>query len=110
MSSKVFENIHEGDSTDRLIQVLGQPDSFGPSQRIPGGTAWYYKTSSELCGFSIVDDVVKYIGCQKYQTPGYAKAVGTFLQGFGQGLQNANKNQTNCTTTGSGGFYQTTCN
>lgn len=87
LSSKVFQNIHEGDSSKHIVEMLGKPDAFGPSQRVEGGTAWYYSSREEVCGFSLKDDVVKHIACDK--NPNYvhpAAIVGTMLQGIGKGL------------------------
>ena len=39
-----------------------------------------------------------------------AKVAGAFFTGMGQGMQNASRSQTHCTTTGGAGMYNTNCN
>ena len=115
LHATVFQNIHEGDSKDHLVAVLGQPSTFGASQRMPSATAWYYTKGADTCGFTINEDIVKYIACQtdpNYVNPA-ANVTGTLLKGAGDGLKSANKDSATCTTYGNsyGGSYSgtTTC-
>lgn len=118
LHSTVLDKIHEGDTSNHVVEVLGKPDSFSPSARIPGATAWYYSQRSERCGFTIQDQVVKYMACGSnpdYISP--AARFGTVLQGAGNGMQNASRQPAapqqrtvNCTTTqGGGGTAYTNC-
>ena len=110
LHDKVFKEIHEGDTDSHVLEVLGQPSFFEPSRRIAGAQGWYYDEGADRCGFTIDHAEVKYIFCganPNYVGPGYF--FGSVLQGMGQGLQNGAKNQTNCVTTGSPGYYTTSC-
>ena len=111
LRSTAFAKIHEGDSEAHVIEVLGQPDSFRPSQRISGASAWYYVRRGEICGVTIESSTVRYLACEV--NPNYRNPAGVFLQTFGDSMQNANKNSTTCTTNGNsyGGSYNgtTTC-
>src|SRR6185312_2944938 len=106
LHKKVFDNIHEGDTNDHVFETLGDPDRFAPSVKVPGGTAFYYDQKSDTCGVVIKDDVVASVVCQ---SRAYINPAAAMFQGMGQGLQNASRNQTHCTTTGSPGFYTTNC-
>lgn len=110
---KVQDSIHKGDSVERVKEVLGEPDSFAPSQRVPGATAWYYESNGSVCGFTINNEKVDDYGCDSTNYRGTASRIlggfGTVLQGAGQGLQNSSRGSTNCTTTGSSGIYNTNC-
>jgi hypothetical protein len=111
LHTKVYDNIHVGDSSDHVKDVLGSPDSFGPSQKIPGATAWYYTSHGSICGFTINDDKVAAMACDSsnYVSPGRRAlgAVGAGLKGMGDGLQNSQRNQpvqTHCNPDYAGGY------
>jgi hypothetical protein len=112
---QVFESIHQGDSVDKLTALLGTPDSFKPSENVPGGIWYEYKRRRDICKFGVKGTTVIYILCQ--DDPSYISggaAMGAVLQGAGKGLQNASQNPqqqpTSCTTTGGPGMYTTNCN
>lgn len=64
MNEKVFTKIRVGDSSQKLIAVLGTPDLFQPSALYKDGNAWVYRDKNMACGFSIVDDKIKDITCR----------------------------------------------
>lgn len=107
LHSKVFNNIHEGDSISHVREVLGEPDQFGESKRMPGANAWYYTKKADTCGLTIFDEKVAYVACQ---TDGnYKNAVSKSLEAFSQGLNQANANQLHCTSYNNGGIISTNC-
>ena len=103
----VFENIHEGDSSAHVVDILGQPDSFAPSVKIEGAKAWFYVRRSEQCAFTIHEDIVKIIGCGA--RPGYVNPIGAALKTMGDGLTRSGDDTVHCTTTGGDGLYNTNC-
>lgn len=102
LKNQVFQEIHEGDSKEHLVSVLGQPDQFGPSST-GTGDAYYYLRGHDRCGFRVQDNKITKMGCDP--RPGYLDPVQLFglgLQGAGEGMQNASKNSTNCYTQADG--------
>lgn len=113
ISDKVFSEVHEGDSADKVQQLLGEPDSFGASSRIAGADAWYYKRGGDMCAFTVHQNIVKYRACVKdpsYVSPGRGAlaGIGAGLQGMGQGLQRSRS--VNCTSNAYGATTYTNCN
>jgi hypothetical protein len=115
LHTKVIENIKIGDSSDKVKDLLGNPDSFGESQKIPGAMAWYYTSHGSVCGFAIKDNAVALMGCDssEYVSPGRRglATFGTLLKGAGQGLQQGaqrSPTQTRCTSDYAGGYNCTT--
>lgn len=113
LKDEVFENIHEGDTAYQLTELLGNPDSFGESQRTPGAKAWYYVRRGSTCGFTIEDQTITYITCS--DNPNYVpptRYVGSVLKGMGDGLKSAvdgNQKNVNCTTQQVGDSAYTNC-
>lgn len=63
LQNKAFDNIHDGDSKDHLVDVLGNPKFFTPSTRTKGAEAYYYQKNNYLCGFTIKDNKVIHSYC-----------------------------------------------
>lgn len=113
-----FENIHEGDSSEHVKEVMGEPDAFGPSAKIEGATVWHYKKRADVCGVAIKDNQVKLIGCSEdvsyVSTPKKILTVfGTILGGAGEGMQAASghsSSSVSCTSFQTGSTVQTNCN
>lgn len=108
MKDQVYSKIHIGDPSSKVNELLGHPDSFGPSQRIPGAMAWYYHRKDQ-CAFTINNDVVAFMACDR--NPNYvgpARIVGAFLQGAGNGLTNSR--DVSCVSTTTGNTTHTNCN
>jgi|SRR6185312_12065751 len=106
------DNIHVGDSTERLRAVLGDPTEIGPSSMMVDAHNWYYVNDGDVCGFTIKDDLVKAQACfdnPDYTSPGkkIARAVGAVLKGAGDGL--AHRQTATCTSYDYGSSVQTTC-
>lgn len=124
LQTEVFEKIHEGDSKDHVVQILGQPDSFAASQRIAGGAAWYYARNEDYCALTIVDNIVKIVQCVRnpnYVSPEQQTAL--ILKGLGESRAPASNSTpiiapvsypisrpTNCTTSYVGRTAYTNCN
>lgn len=110
LKDEVFQKIHEGDSVDVVKGLLGNPSSFGASQRIPGAQAWYYVRRGEQCGFTINEGKVAAIACG--DNPNYISptqrigaGLGAGLKTMGDSMSNSLKNNVTCTTFGN----TTTC-
>ena len=93
LPKNVRENIHEGDSTDKLIALIGYLNSQGPSQRTPGADAWFYfNAQKDSCGFTVKDKTITYIACHEYTwAEGLAEgtvAMSRGMQASGQALMN----------------------
>jgi len=91
---QVYENIHEGDFSEHVKEVLGEPDQFKVYEKAVG---WFYVRRGDRCGFMFVNDKVTRISCinnAHYKNPG--QIFGMVLQGAGQGLQNAQHSNVNC--------------
>jgi hypothetical protein len=114
LHTQVYENIHEGDSSEHVVDVLGAPNSFLPSQRIEGAIAWYYVRRGDQCGFAIKDQKVRLIGCEARAD--YVNPFAAMLQGMGKGLQESSNNRSSfCHTSGTTNAYghteeSTVCN
>lgn len=107
-SSIVFSKIHIGSPKDDVLNLYGRsPDEFGPSKRIEGAQAWYYKQGNELCGFTISNDKVAHMACQTTGPSAFQRA----LTGFGEGMQQSfgHQNTVNCTSNTYGNTTQTQC-
>lgn len=114
MPHKVFEEIHAGDTKAHVLDVMGEPSSFGASQLIPGATAWYYTSGHDQCGITLENDIVKQASCIKGQSRVmsalHGAAVG-FQQGISapqQSIQQSNY-PTRCTSNTYGGQTYTDC-
>jgi outer membrane protein assembly factor BamE (lipoprotein component of BamABCDE complex) len=114
LNQEVFENLHEGDGSDKVVELLGEPQQFGPSQVMDGAQAWYYVRHEEMCGFTIKDKMIARIVCMGNHVSGTQRtlnAVGGAASGFSEGFGDSSKKATQCvsnrdTATGS---YFTNC-
>lgn len=106
MHKKVLREIHEGDSSDHVTQMLGEPDSFTPSQITPGAMVWMYEKGRDQCSIAIKDDKVIKTACIQHPSKAQ-KAIGAILMGASGSL--ANSNRVNCETTQSGSTVYTSC-
>lgn len=110
LSTKVQDQITEGDSKEKVISILGNPQKVGRDPANTEITFMGYRGGGDICVISIQDEKVKETTCG--EDPGYIsyrKRLGMALQGAGNGLSNASHNQVNCMTTGSDGYYYSTC-
>lgn len=65
LQTKVFKNVHKGDSETRVANLLGSPAVFGQSQRDPEATAWFYAEDDLTCGVTIKEHKVTFYFCEK---------------------------------------------
>ena len=89
------QKIQEGDPEQKLIDVLGMPDSVKKSNRILGGSAYYYSSGDTHCGFTVFDREVKHVSCREvaHQSSGWEN-VARGMAAAGQSL-NASMVQSN---------------
>ena len=108
---KVDSHINRGDSREKVRQVLGDPDDFGPSAEVVGGTDWTYRNSGSICTLSFDGELVSQISCDSsnYVSLGrkFLRGLGTAMQGAGEGAVRAVENRpkrVHCTPDLLGGF------
>ena len=106
LSSKIHNNIHEGDSKKHVEDILGEPEEFQKSEKNAAITIWGYHKKADVCAIVFKKEVVVKTECKK--DPNYRN----FLQAFGQGFaQSQHDNQptqqtkpTHCTSDFNGGY------
>ncbi len=114
LSNKVYKNIKVGDTEEHLNTVMGDPQTFGASQRVEGAKGMYYVKGAEMCAFTVKDGYVVYMACDR--DPNYVStstrvlgAMGAAMQGVGNGMSRNSQNRMNCTSTNWGGTVRTSC-
>lgn len=114
MSGSVFKEIQEGDSTQKVMALYGEPLEFGVNPDYPEVKIWTYKKHGDICQFQIVADAVISSECKK--DPSYVSPLAAFFIGFSKGMQNSarsNPPETNrnisCTANTIGGTTFANC-
>lgn len=101
-------SIQKGDTKDIVISKLGNPITWISDEKDPAIIYLGYQRRMDQCIVALKEEKVIDTSCRR--NPDYMNPIAAMLKGMGQGLQNANKNRTTCTTTGNPGFYTTNCN
>ncbi len=115
LKTQVFNDIHEGDSKDHVISLLGEPQYF---QKDPasGLTVYSYRKRSDLCSIALINNKVSGTSCEKIS--GYVSPAAAMLSGMGKSLQDGSRRPaqqfrttpTTCTSSAIGDQVYTNCN
>ena len=109
LHSRVFEQIHEGDSLEKVVGTLGQPEHFKYISKV-NAMQYIYLESRDMCSIVVKDGRVFTTYCE--ENPGYVSAgagIGIFLQGMGQGMQQNQTRMVNCHSYAIGNTVSTNC-
>lgn len=101
-------SIQKGDTKNIVISKLGNPIAWISDEKDPAITYLGYQRRMDQCIVAVKEEKVIDTSCKR--NPNYVNPIAAAFSGMGNGLQNANKNNLHCTTTGSEGFYSTNCN